>query len=353
MAKIKLEWQHRQNSIHGVGLRERVLAALPRVAPRVRRLSALMNLGARTPLTRLLGIAPERALPRWSSKPWRDDELPRVESPDVVLLVDTFTRWFEPENARAAMRVLQAGGWSVGVAVPGRGASPNGRVPARSRPLCCGRTYLSAGMLDEAREEGRRMIAALASYARSGAWIVGLEPSCLYTLRDEIPALLPGDDADVVASRAVLLEEFLDREWADGRKLPFQRPRGEAEPTHPVLVHGHCHQKAFGGMDATVRMLSRVPGNEVRLIESGCCGMAGAFGYHTEHYEVSIAMGELALLPAVRAAPDDTVIVADGTSCRAQIGDATGRESVHAALVLERAVRQSDSRIIFSSTSTS
>ncbi|MDH3421379.1 MAG: FAD-binding protein [Gemmatimonadota bacterium] len=327
MAKMKLEWQHRQNALRGVGLGERVLAALPRVAPRMRRLAPLLNLGGRSPLTRLLGIAPQRALPRWSSKPWRDDELPRVDSPDVVLFVDTFTRWFEPENARAAVRVLQAGGWSV------MSASAHGE-----RPLCCGRTYLSAGMLDEAHEEGGRMIAALASYAQSDAWIVGLEPSCLYTLRDEIPALLPGGDAELIASRAVLLEEFLDQEWETGREVPFTQLGNGAASSHPVLVHGHCHQKAFGATDATLRMLQRLPGQDVSLIESSCCGMAGAFGYHAEHYDVSMAMGELTLLPAVREADADAVIVADGTSCRAQIEDGTGRQAVHAAVVLAGAL---------------
>jgi Fe-S oxidoreductase len=173
---------------------------------------------------------------------------------------------------------------------------------------------------------------------------VGLEPSCLYTLRDEIPALLAGGDAELVASRSVLLEEFLDQEWDAGRKLPFARPLHAGESAngagsrHQVLVHGHCHQKAFGGIDAALRMLRRVPGREVNLVESSCCGMAGAFGYHAEHYDVSMAMGELALLPAVRGADADAVIVADGTSCRAQIQDGTGRQAVHAAVVLAGAL---------------
>lgn len=337
MAKMKLEWQHRQNGLHGVGMRERVLASLPRVAPQTRHLGPLMNLGARTPLTRLLGIAPERALPRWDSKPWRDEELPAVDSPDVILLVDTFTRWFEPENARAAARVLRTGGWSVA------GAALGGEGSHHKRPLCCGRTYLSAGMLDEAREEARRVVDALADHVHRGAWIVGLEPSCLYTLRDELGTLLPGEDADAIASRAVLLEEFLDQAWGEGHELSFAADsEGASRNTGPVLVHGHCHQKAFGGTEATLRMLRRVPGLDVTLIESSCCGMAGAFGYHAEHYEVSMAMGELTLLPAVRDASQDAVIVADGTSCRAQIADGTGREALHAAVVLERALRQSN-----------
>jgi len=326
MAKIKLEWQHRQNGLHGVPLREKVLAGLPRTAPRVARLGPLLNVGGKTPLKRLLGLSLERSLPRWSSRPWRDSELPPVDAPDVVLLVDTFTRWFEPENARAAVRVLSAGGWSVAAASL---ADDSG-----GKPLCCGRTYLSAGMLEEAREAAGRTVGALAGHARRGAWIVGLEPSCLYTLRDEAPSLLPGDEARVVAERAVLLEEFLDREWAEGRVLPLR----EAEAARPVLVHGHCHQKAFGGTGATVRMLERVPGLDVSLIESSCCGMAGAFGYHAEHYETSMATGDLSLLPAVRAAPADAVVVADGTSCRAQISDGTGKAAVHAATIIAGAL---------------
>jgi FAD/FMN-containing dehydrogenase/Fe-S oxidoreductase len=330
MARIKLEWQHRQNGLHGVALRERVLAALPRIAPRVARLAPLLDIGARTQATRLLGMSPGRKLPRWSRRPWRNGELTAGGArPDVVLFVDTFTRWFEPENARAGVRLLGAGGWSVAPALPAPGDG--------QRPLCCGRTYLSAGMLDEARAEARRMLRALASVARSGAAIVGLEPSCLYTLRDEIPALLPGEDARVLTERSMLLEEFLDAEWSSGRTLPLKRPTA-SDSARRVLVHGHCHQKAFGGTAATLRMLGRVPGHEVSLIESSCCGMAGAFGYHAEHHEVSMAMGELALFPAVRAAEADSLIVADGTSCRAQIADGTRRKAVHAAVALAEAL---------------
>ncbi len=341
MARIKLEWQHRQNGIHGIPLRERVLAALPRVAPRVAGLAPLLDLGARTPATRLLGLSPDRALPRWSRRPWRDEELSSgrpaddVATPDAVLFVDTFSRWFEPENARAASRVLAAGDWSVLPALPA--APRDGR-----RPLCCGRTYLSAGMLDHALVEARRTRAALLPHARAGAAIVGLEPSCLYTLRDELLALLPGEESEVVAERAVLLEEFLDAEWEAGRRLPIagdgSRAGAASATPRPVLVHGHCHQKAFGGAASTLRMLGRVPGAQVSPIESSCCGMAGAFGYHAEHHAVSMRMGELTLFPAVRGAPADAVIVADGTSCRAQIADGTSRQAVHAAVVLAEAL---------------
>jgi Fe-S oxidoreductase len=190
-------------------------------------------------------------------------------------------------------------------------------------------------MLDEARRELRRVLDALAPAARAGTWIVGLEPSCIYTLRDEAPALLPGDDADVVAERAVLLEEFLDQEWAQGHTLSFKPLKRRR-----LKVHGHCHQKAFGTVNASVRMLERIPDLTVEEIPSGCCGMAGAFGYQAEHYDVSMAMAELDLLPAVRVTDETTEIVASGTSCRAQIRDGTGRTALHPAVLLQRALTE-------------
>ena len=173
---------------------------------------------------------------------------------------------------------------------------------------------------------------------------MGLEPSCLYTLRDEIPALLPGEKARIVAEQARMLEEFLHEESEAGRSLPWAAngatPEGTDRTPRRLLVHGHCHQKAFGGTDATLAMLRQLPHVDVELIESSCCGMAGAFGYHEEHYADSMAMGELSLLPAVRAAPDDTCVVADGTSCRAQISDGAGREASHVAVLLAGALRR-------------
>lgn len=381
MARMKLEWQHARNRRDGVRLRERVLASLPRTAPRLAAAAPLLNALSRLPGRGLLGLSPRRPLPRWHRRPWGDDEMDdppageldqlrggrdadggaaadggsdrgigsSTEVP-VVLFVDTFSRWFEPEQARAALKLLRAAGHRVAAARPLDG----------SRPLCCGRTYLSAGMLDEAREEAERTVRALASHVGEGAALVGLEPSCLYTLKDEIPALVPGPDARAVAERAITLTELLHRDWARGRTLPFDAspPDGLAGGRPPArsgasakggapasgngprraLVHGHCHQKAFGGVDATVAMLRRVPGLAVDVVDSGCCGMAGAFGYHAEHYETSMAMAELDLLPAVRQAPPETLVVADGTSCRAQISDGAGRVAVPSAVVLADAL---------------
>ncbi|MFQ5937247.1 MAG: (Fe-S)-binding protein, partial [Acidiferrobacterales bacterium] len=206
--------------------------------------------------------------------------------------------------------------------------------PENGRPLCCGRTFLSAGLVDEARYEATRMLETLCPYVEKETPIVGLEPSCLLTLRDEFKAILPGAETDALARRAMLLEEFLAAQSEAG-KLTLA-----LEPTRwqRALLHGHCHQKAFGIVGTVEKTLRLVPELNVETTESSCCGMAGAFGYEAEHFELSMRMGELSLLPAVRAAHKDTVIVADGTSCRQQIRDGAGREAMHVARVLESAL---------------
>jgi Fe-S oxidoreductase len=241
-----------------------------------------------------------------------------------VLLVDTFNTYFEPDNARAALRVLEAAGYRV-------------HLPALAgdrRPLCCGRTFLSAGLVDAARAEARRTIRALQPFLARNVPIVGLEPSCLLTLRDEYGVILSKGEADALARNAVLFEEFLAREHKAGNlKLDLQPLREKT-----ALLHGHCHQKAFGVMGDVAAVLRLVPELDVKPIESSCCGMAGAFGYEAEHYDVSMKMAEASLLPAVRQAGPDTLIVADGTSCRHQIHDGTGRTALHVARVLEQAL---------------
>jgi Fe-S oxidoreductase len=242
---------------------------------------------------------------------------------EVVLFADTFNTYFEPENLRAAAAVLAAGGYAVRVAT-----APDGRA------LCCGRTYLATGMLDEARAEAQRLLAALAPLATRGVSIVGLEPSCILGLRDELKMLCPGDASRAVARAALTFEEFLVQERGAGRwSLAFKRA-----PYARALVHGHCHQKAFGAMPAVVAALKLVPDLTVEVVQSSCCGMAGAFGYEAEHLDVSLRMAEAALLPAVRSAGDDTVVVADGTSCRHQIHDGARRAAQHVARVLAAAL---------------
>jgi Fe-S oxidoreductase len=243
-----------------------------------------------------------------------------------VLFADTFNRYFERENIDAACAVLRAAGYRVHFAMPADGG----------RPLCCGRTFLSIGKTEEAREEAERTLAALAPFVAKGVPVIGLEPSCVLGFRDEIPALIKSEVARAAATQTFLFEEFLAREAKAGRLALSLKP---AKTT--AFLHGHCHQKSFDAMGAVETALRLIPDLEIEKIESSCCGMAGAFGYQAETIEVSYAMGELSLLPAVRKAPADALIVADGTSCRQQIRDGAGREAVHVARALAMALPQS------------
>jgi Fe-S oxidoreductase len=329
MARMKIEVLRARAWKVGVSLHDRLVGYLPRYAPYAARLRWLMNLRDRLPGAAVLSeaiaqFAAERPLPKWRKDYFHDDE-PLFASTgkptrgEVVLFADTFNRYFEPENVRAAIAVLAAGGYEVHMARPNNGG----------RPLCCGRTFLAVGNTDAARDEAERTLAALKPQLARDLPVIGLEPSCVFTFRDEIPALLKSDTARNAANRVVLLEEFLVAEAAAGRlDINFAPAKTSA------LLHGHCHQKSFGAMGAVETTLKLVPGLDVAVIESSCCGMAGAFGYDAETIDVSRAMGELSLLPAVRQAPDDAIIVADGTSCRQQIRDGTRREAMHVARVL-------------------
>ena len=345
MARMKIEFLQQYHKRHGYSMKDRLIAWLPRYAPMASRLAPLFNLRDRIPgmprLTEsLLGLSAKRSLPQWRGDTFfasvaasgRRDATPRDGTGEVVLFVDCFNNYHEPENARAALRVLEAAGYTVHIA----------RAADGSRPLCCGRTFLASGMVEEAKKEALRMLGAFEPFVARGVPIVGLEPSCLYTLRDEYPAMLPGVQTQALATRAMMFEEFLAQEQEAGRlKLALK-----SLPQKHALLHGHCHQKAFAGMPAVQKVLALVPGLEVKTVESSCCGMAGAFGYEAAHYDVSMKMAEAALLPAVRDADADTLIVADGTSCRHQIADGTGggaspqaqRNAIHVARVLERAL---------------
>ena len=337
MAQMKVDFLHHYKRRHGLDLKDRLIAYLPRYAPWAARLPWLMNLRNRAPgaawLTeRLIGLSRRRRLPAWRRDYFREhpaapnlhrQEVSITAERECVLLVDTFSRYFEPENARAALAVLQSAGYRV-------------HLPraAGERPLCCGRTFLASGLIDEAKAEARRTIAALTPYVERGVPVVGLEPSCLFGLRDEYLYMLPGGEAAELALNAFLFEEFVAREIESGRFKLELVPL----PQKKALLHGHCHQKAFAVMPQVERALRLVPGLEVEVIESSCCGMAGSFGFDADHYDVSMKMAEASLLPKVRAAPAGTLIVADGTSCRHQVRDGSGREALHVARVLESAL---------------
>jgi FAD/FMN-containing dehydrogenase/Fe-S oxidoreductase len=330
MARMKIEFQHQYAKRHGLTLRQKLISYLPRYASAASKLAPLLNLrdtipGAAWLTEKLLGMSARRSLPRWSTSPLPS---PRrgVGGNKVVLFIDTFSRYFERENVQAALEVLEAAGYQVEFAVP----ADNGR------PLCCGRTFLAAGLVEEAKTEARRMLQALKPYVERGIAVVGLEPSCLLTLRDEYLAMGFGDEAERLAGQAMLFEEFIAaRAQAGELRLALAPLASDA-----ALLHGHCHQKAFDAMPAVRRVLHMIPGLNVETVESSCCGMAGSFGYEAEHFDVSMRMAELSLLPAVRKAEPETVVVADGTSCRHQIHDGCGREALHVARVLQMALKK-------------
>jgi FAD/FMN-containing dehydrogenase/Fe-S oxidoreductase len=326
MAKMKIEVLAARAAKHGLSLRDRLVGYLPRYAALASRLAPLANLRNRSPLLRklferLAGISAQRDLPEWRRDVFApaDEAFGPMDGREVVLFADTFNRAYERENLDAALRVLVEGRYRVHLLRPGD----------RKRPLCCGRTFLSAGLVDNARAELDRLVTAYAPFAARGVPIVGLEPSCLLTLRDELLSLRTDDAAKSVSAHALLFEEFLVREAEAGRlQLPLRPVADKA------LLHGHCHQKSFGAFKPVEQVLRLIPGLTVETIESSCCGMAGAFGYGADTFEVSMQMAEASLLPAIRKADTATLIVADGTSCRHQIADGTERVALHVARVL-------------------
>ncbi len=331
MAKFKIEARAAWGKRHGIGLREKMVAFMPRYAPYAARVGGLMASAERIPVLgtwvkRALGFAPERSLPR-IRKSFLSGAVTRKSQGtplrEVLLFVDTFNNHLEPENAQAAQRVLEAAGYTV-----------HFNTREGERPLCCGRTFLAAGLVDEAKHEVRRLLDTLMPYVERGVSVVGLEPSCLLSMRDECLQYGYGEEARKLSKAAFLFEEFLVREREAGNLTlalrTLKAPR--------AWVHGHCHQKAFDAFRPVQTVLGWIPNLEVKMIESSCCGMAGSFGYEAEHYKASQAMAELSLLPAVRLAAPSDLVVADGTSCRHQINDGTQAVALHVARVLELAL---------------
>ena len=333
MAKMKIEFLHHYYARHGRPMRERLIAHLPRYAPLAAAVAPLMNARDAIPglawlSEKLFGFSAKRSLPRWS-RPWRDSgaqaSVAEVlgDGKDIVLFGDTFNRYFEPENLAAGERILRAAGYRLH------------RTQAQGeRPLCCGRTFLAAGDVANARVEATRTLAALRPFVLAGARVVGLEPSCLLTFRDEFSSVLPKAEVAPLARNALLFEELLAADLA-ARVITLPLADQGGRTAH---LHGHCHQKAFDAMGAVESVLRSVPGLTVKLIEGSCCGMAGSFGFGVQTIDVSFAIAELTLLPALRSAAADDLIVADGTSCRHQIHDGAGREALHVARVLDAAL---------------
>jgi FAD/FMN-containing dehydrogenase/Fe-S oxidoreductase len=299
---------------------------LPWWAPLASRMPALVNLMTQAPVLRdaakrLAGIAPERRIPPLASESFtawfrrRPHRGPRGTGPRILLWPDTFNNYFHPGTAKAAVAVLEAAGYQVD-------------IPAV--PLCCGRPLYDYGMLGLAKRLLLRILDALAPDIEAGTPVVGLEPSCVSVFRDELTNLFPDRaNAGRLRHQTFLLSEFLTTQAAG-----YEPPRLQGR----AIVHGHCHQRAVLKMDAETALLSKM-GLDVHVLDSGCCGMAGGFGFEKEHYAVSVAAGERVLLPAVRRAPLDALIVADGFSCREQVAQLTNRRALHTAQVLEFALR--------------
>ncbi|GLW05953.1 oxidoreductase [Microtetraspora sp. NBRC 13810] len=328
MASLKSEFLHQYQEIHGTPRRSRLFAS-------IRRLNRLGSAAApvsnwiagaapvRALLDRALGISRRRPLPafhretlaRWFAR--RTPPAGPFPRGDLVLLADSFTSYGEPAIGRAAVELLELAGWRV-LLTEG----------------CCGRAAVSKGLLDQARASARAMVTLLAPYAERGVPIVGIEPSCLLTLRQEYAALLSGDErVRMVAAQARLIATPLLEAIDDGGLVL----RGTGETTS-VLLHGHCHEKAGVGTEATRALLARLPGAEVTELDAGCCGMAGSFGFESEHYDLSMKIGGLRLFPAVAETTPGTLIAATGVSCRQQIAHGTGRTAQHPVQLVRAAV---------------
>ena len=336
MARMKIEFLHHYKKRWGFTFQDRLVGHLPSYAPWASRLGPVADMrewlpGGRWLAKRVLGLSDKRRMPRWRRDVFREAGTRGAAqgAEEVVLFADCFNRFFEPENSRSALGILAAAGLRVHLP-----------APAGGRHLCCGRTYLAAGMLERAKAEAKRTLKALSGFAERGVAIVGLEPSCLLTFRDEMPALLGGEAAAALAENALLLEEFL------GRQPVRERLEGRlrAMPGQRALIHAHCHQKAFGLKEGVARALNMIPELEVTQLQTGCCGMAGAFGYDAETYGTSLKIAESELLPALAEAQTDDVLIAPGTSCRHQIRDLTSLAPEHPARFLFRALSAREGR---------
>ena len=329
LAKLKYEFLSSYNKRHGVPLRSRLLANIARINRWSALAAPIANLGMGNPLTRwllhrFLGIHKKRRLPSlagttfpdWFHKRTKASTSKVATRGQVVLFHDTFMDYNEPQVGQAAVELLEAAGYDVVLA----------------DKVCCGRPMISKGLLEQARENARTNVARLYPYAEAGVPIIGCEPSCLLTLKDEYPDLVGGPEARVVADNSYLLDQFLTKLHDDGQlDLTFKETRDK------VLLHGHCHQKALVGSAVSAAALRLVPGLEVEEVDAGCCGMAGAFGYEKEHYDMSMAIGETRLFPAVRNAPEARIAVT-GFSCRHQVQDGTGRKPEHVVEILRGAL---------------
>ncbi len=342
MAKLKYEFLDQYHRANGVPLRNRVFANINRLSAWGSRMAPLSNLMASNPVGKILsqmvlGIHPKRKPPKFVrqtfAKWFKSRQGPNppkspfskggfetatvVGTDTVVLLNDTYMNYNYPEIGKAAVALLEAAGLKV----------------VLSDTKCCGRPMISKGLMDDATANAVSNIDQLYAYAEQGIPVIGCEPSCLLTFKDEYPQLVRDERANKVAENSYMIDEFLMKLQEDGKLELTLGKLGKK-----VLFQAHCHQKAEMGTATSMAALRLAPGYQVELINAGCCGMAGSFGYEKEHYDLSMKIGEEALFPAIRAKDEDWEVAVMGVSCRQQVEDGTGRRARHLAEVLADAL---------------
>ena len=327
MSKMKIEISNLRAIKIGLDIKSKLVAFLPYYASIASKFSFIFNLRDRLPgLAKLseifLGFTAKRPLPKWRQDYFRDNELPsnlntNEKSIPVILFVDTFNRYYEPENVRSAIKVLKKAGY-----FPFIPTLENSR-----KILCCGRTYLTNGLINHAKNEVLRILETYKPYLKNGISIVGLEPSCILSFRDEIPSLIKNEETDYLKNNSYTFEELLSKH---SEELKFKNL------TKKVLLHGHCHQKAFDVVKPIENILKNIRGAKFETIETSCCGMAGSFGYDKDTYDISMKMANEKLFPAIKKSKGEITIIADGTSCRCQIKDGLNKEAIHIAKFLDQ-----------------
>ena len=327
MSKMKIELTNLKTQKYGLNLHDKLIAYLPDYAKIASKIPSLFNLRDKIPgvakLSEIfLDFTSKRPLPKWRKDFFKDDELPNSiilnsNKLPVIMFVDTFSRYFEPENIRSAIKVLKAAGYYPFLPSP----------KVSKKPLCCGRTYLSNGLIDKAKAEGKLILKTFLPYLKDGIPVVGLEPSCILSFRDELPALINDPNINLLKNNSFTFEELLSKQCD---KLNFKKMNKK------VLLHGHCHQKAFDAVKPIESVLGMIEGLKIETIDTSCCGMAGSFGYNKNTYDISLKMAKESLFPAIMKTKEDITVIADGTSCRCQIKDGINRESVHVARFLDK-----------------
>ena len=334
MAKMKIEFLHAWAQKHGITLHQKIIANLPNFAPWLSKLGFFLNLrdklpGLKTLSEKLLHFSARRKLPAWSRRPYLNTQsMGPEDGPEVLLFVDTFNRYFDPGIVESAVYCLTQLGRRVHF------------LPYHPRRvLCCGRTHLSVGQVEAARKQARDLVAALKPFLDRGVPVVGLEPSCLFTLKDEFLSLLKEQEIDGLVENIFMFEDIVLQILED-ENIRLATKDSVTE----IRIHGHCHQKAFAAMSGVQKLFLHIDGVNSQIISTSCCGMAGDFGYHADTYESSVEMAELSLLPAVREMDENMPLLADGFSCRHQIEHGTGRIPLHVAQYLENIIRQAPLR---------